>query len=324
MLASAAARAFYRDRRVLVVGADGFLGSNAVRALAALSADITMLVRQPTDAPHHALGRLLVGDLKELEVAREAAAGQEIVLNLVGVTSAVDSNRDPCLSLREECFPHLNLLAACADMPSPPLVVFPSSRLVYGTPHYLPVDEAHPTRPTNIYGAHKITVEHYLSIYQRTKGVPYLVLRISNPYGPYRAGKSKSYGIVNHFIQLAMRGEPIRLFGDGGQLRDLVYIDDLIDIMLLAIATPACHNEIFNVGGPQGVSLRRAAEAIALAAGGTPVVFEPWPADYRSVETGDYVSCLDKLKRFVDLPPQASFEEGLAHTLAACREPAGI
>jgi UDP-glucose 4-epimerase len=79
--------------------------------------------------------------------------------------------------------------------------------------------------------------------------VPYLILRISNPYGPYQAAKNNGYGIINYFIQLALRGEPIRLFGDGSQIRDFVYVDDLMDILLCAIAAPACHNQIFNLGG---------------------------------------------------------------------------
>jgi nucleoside-diphosphate-sugar epimerase len=320
MIANAAIRDYFRNRRILVAGGDGFLGQNAVNALSALSADITLLVRDSAKARQPAAGKLLAGDLKDLSVAKAAVNGQEIVFDFVGVTSAVYSNQNPILSLREECFPHLNLLTACSGIPSPPLIVFPSSRLVYGKPLYLPVDEDHPTRPTNIYGAHKIAVEHYLRIYEQTNGVPYLIFRISNPYGPYQAAKSKGYGIINFFIQLALRGESIRLFGDGSQIRDFVYVDDLMDILLCGIATPACHNQIFNLGGRNPISLRTAAEAIARAAGGTPVILEPWPQDYQAVETGDYVSSIDKLARFIDLAPSISFEDGLKRAIAAYRD----
>lgn len=319
MIANAPIRDFFRNRRILVAGGNGFLGQNAVKALSALSADITVLVRDGTKPWRPAAGKLMAGDLKDLAVAQAAVKGQEIVFDFVGVTSAVYSNQNPILSLREECFPHLNLLVACAGSPSPPLIVFPSSRLVYGKPLYLPVDEDHPAKPTNIYGAHKITVEHYLRIYEQTNGVPYLIFRISNPYGPYQAAKNKGYGIINYFIQLALRGDPIRLFGDGSQIRDFVYVDDLMDILLCAIAAPACHNQIFNLGGRNPISLRAAAEAIALAAGGTPVMLEPWPPDYQAVETGDYVSSSNKLARFIDLAPPISFEDGLQRAIAAYR-----
>jgi len=320
MITNPATKNFYCDRRVLVAGGDGFLGQNAVKALSALSADVTVLVRSGPNAQPRDVGRVLFGDLKDFAVAQAAVGGQDIVLNFVGVTSAVHSNRDPRLSLREECFPHLNLLTACAEIASPPLIVFPSSRLVYGVPLYLPVDEVHPTRPTNIYGAHKITVEHYLRIYQQTKGIPYLIFRISNPYGPYQAAKNKGYGIINYFLQLAVRGEPIRIFGDGSQIRDFIFVEDLIDILLSAIVTPDCHNQIFNIGGREPISLRAAAESIALAAGGTPVILEPWPKDYQAVETGDYLSCVDKLGRFLDLAHLTSFEDGLARSIEAYRE----
>jgi len=320
MIWDAATRKFFCHRRVLVAGADGFLGQNAVKALVALSADITVLVRDSTRAREQAAGKILVGDLKDLAVAEQAVDDQEVVLDFVGVTSAVYSNQNPILSLREECFPHLNLLTACAKIPSPPLIIFPSSRLVYGKPLYLPVDEDHPTKPTNIYGAHKVTVEHYLRIYEQTNGIPYLIFRISNPYGPYQAPKNKGYGIINYFIQLALRGKPIRIFGDGSQIRDFIYVDDLIDALFCASATPACHNQTFNLGGQSPISLRVAAEAIACAAGGTAVIFEPWPPDYQAVETGDYVSALDKLRRFLDLPSPTSFEDGLAYSIGAYRE----
>ncbi len=319
MMASAATRNFFCDRRVLIAGGDGFLGQNAAKALAGLSADITVLVRDEAKAARHWPGKILAGDLKDLSVAQRAVNGQDIVLDFVGVTSAVKSNQYPILSLQEECFPHLNLLTACAALPSPPLIVFPSSRLVYGKPLYLPVDEDHPTRPTNIYGVHKITVEHYLRIYEHSNGVPYLIFRISNPYGPYYAPKNKGYGILNYFMQLALSGEPIRIFGDGSQIRDFIFVADLIDTLLCAIATPACYNQTFNLGGQNPISLRAAAEAIARAAGGTPVICERWPQDYQSVETGDYVSSTGKLRRVLDLPSPTSFEDGLARSIAAYR-----
>jgi nucleoside-diphosphate-sugar epimerase len=247
--------------------------------------------------------------------------GQEVVLDFAGVTSAVNSNRDPCLSLIEECSPHLKLLAAAAKMASPPLIVFPSSRLVYGKPLYLPVDEAHPTAPTNIYGVHKLAVEHYLAIYQRTRGVPYLIFRVSNPYGPRQPTRYKGYGILNYFLQLAALGEPICIFGDGSQMRDFMHVTDLMAIMLQAIATPACYNHIFNVGGPEATPLRAAAECIARAAGGTPIWFDPWPAEQLAVETGDYFGCCDKIARYLDLIEPIPSERGLRHALRSYREP---
>lgn len=309
----------FEDRRVLVIGGDGFLGRNMIRRLVALGAAVTVLVRKRRHPDQGGVRRTLVGDMKDPIFARDAVQGHDLVLNFAGVTSAVSSNRSPSLSLMEECFPHLNMLAACAELAAPPLIVFPSSRMVYGRPDSLPVDERHPTRPTNVYGIHKLTVENYLRVYHETAGVPYLIFRISNPYGPLQP-RHQSYGILNTFIQRALAGETIRLFGSGEQRRDFIYIDDLMDTVLRAVLTPSCHNDAYNLGGPEGISLREAAETVAGCVAGTRIVFEPWPEDYLKVETGDYVASFERLARHVPLPRFTPFREGIATTVRAYRD----
>lgn len=313
-----ATRAFYRGRRVVIVGADGFIGRATARALASLDAEVTLLTRRPASAASPAM-RHVVGDIADPAVARGAVAGQSVVFDLIGATSAVLANRDPGISLAQECMPHLNLLAACAEAREPPLVVFPSSRLVYGTPAYLPVDEAHPTAPLTIYGVHKLTVEGYLSVYARTRGVPYVAFRISNPYGPHRAASDKGYGVVNRFIALAARGETIRIFGDGSQMRDYVFAADMVEMVLRATATSSCYGQVFNLGGEEPVSLRRVVELIADAAGGSAVEFVPWPPEYRAVETGTYIGSLAKLARHIEMPAFTPIADGLRRSLAAYR-----
>lgn len=311
---------FYRGRPVLIVGADGFLGRTATKMLAGLGAEVTVLCRRPSPAGHAHAVRRIVGDLGDVEVARRCVQGQSVVFDLIGATSAVNSNRDPTLSLMQECLPHINLLSSCAEVSPLPVVVFPSSRLIYGRPQYLPVDELHPTQPSNIYGVHKLTVEGYLSVYHEMRGLPYIVFRISNPYGPYQGVANKGYGIVNRFIQMAAHGETIKIFGDGSQLRDYVYADELIEIILRATAEPTCHNQTFNVGGREPVSLRRVAELISTAAGGSPLDFTAWPAEYRAVETGSYVGSMDKLSGLIELPPAIPLEDGIGISINAYRD----
>lgn len=313
--------AYYRERPVLVVGGEGFLAQNAIRRLLALGAQVTILVREQRRPLLPGVHRLIVGDMREIGVAREAISGQEIVLNFAGVTSAVTSNRMPSVSLLEECLPHLSLLGACSEQATKPLIVFPSSRLVYGKPRYLPVDEQHPTHPTTVYGIHKLTVEHYLRVYHLTTGLPYLIFRISNPYGPHQLQR-RGYGILNAFVQQALAGEPIRLFGDGDQRRDFIFVDDLMAIMLHLIATPACYNDAYNVGGLNPVRLVDAARMIAEEVPETSIVHEPWPAEYLKVETGDYAGSLAKLTAILPTPPFTPLQQGLVATVRAYRDTA--
>ena len=260
------------------------------------------------------------GDLRQREVVAEAVQGQSIVFDFAGVSGAVSSNQDPEGFLDRECGPHLQLIRACAETNPQPVITFCSSRLVYGRPTYLPVDENHPLRPQSMYAVHKIAIEHYMNVFACTHGLRYAVLRVSNPYGPHQPPDARSYGIINRFIRDAAGNRPIRVFGDGRQHRDYIYIGDVIAAFLLVAMTESCHGQVFNLGGRHSVSIAEAAQSIAQLAGGTPVVFEPWPQEYENVETGDYQSDLRKIDRYVHLPSHTSFEEGIRKSLVLYQE----
>ncbi len=230
-----------------------------------------------------------------------------------------DSNLEPERNLDEECLAHLTLFRACAESPRKPRVVFCSSRLVYGRPQYVPVHERHPLAPQSIYAAHKVTAENYLGVFGRTHGLPYTILRVSNPYGPHQAQHSKSYGVINQFLLLAARGEAIRIYGTGSQLRDYIFVDDVVAAFLLTAAEEACAGECFNLGGRRGIRLGDAARAIARLADAPPVEAVEWPDDYQNVETGDYLTDLEKIDSYVSLPEQKSFEAGVTRSLDTYR-----
>lgn len=315
----ASVRAFYHQRKILVVGADGFLGINCVYALHELGADITILTRRPTPRAVGFAGRVFQGDLRDYGLVRSMVDDQTIVFDFAGVSGAVQSNKTPLRSLQEDCYPHLSLLHACACAHTLPLVVFCSSRLVYGKPQYLPVDESHPLASQSLYAVHKITVENYLRVFSHTHGLRYCILRLSNPYGPYQPQELRSYGIINQFICMASKGMPIKIYGAGEQQRDYIYVDDAISTFLLCAMHTMCHDQVFNLGGRNRISIRTAVQQIAQLAGDTPVYFEPWPKDYKSVETGDYYTDLSKIDSCLTLPAQMPFEEGLARTISFYR-----
>lgn len=309
-------RDFYRRRRVLVVGADGFLGLNCTYALQRLGADITVFTRRVAPRAADCAGSIHHGDLRDLAAVEAAVAGQHVVFDFAGTAGAVKSNQSPEKNLDDDCRPHLNLIQACAETSSSPLVIFCSSRLVYGRPRQLPVGESHELVPQSMYAVHKITAENYLEVFRQTHDLRYCVLRLSNPYGPHQSHESTAYGVINHFIRSAARQETIRIYGDGKQRRDYIYVEDAIAAFLHCAAEPRCYGEKFNLGGRDSISIGDAAQQISRLAGGTPIHYEPWPHDYKKVETGDYETDMSKLDACLRLPPATSFEEGLKRTLA--------
>lgn len=313
----------YGGRRVLVTGADGFLGFNCVLALSACKAEVTIVSRRQRARAESLAARVIRADMRDAAAMQEAVRNSEIVFDLAGNSGAVQSNCDPQRNLLEECQSHLVLLHACAEAQPSPLVLFCSSRLVYGKPKSLPVAEDHPLSPESIYAAHKITAENYLRVFRQTAGLRSIVVRLTNPYGPHQAHESKGYGIMNRFIRAASRGEEITLFGDGSQRRDYIFVGDVIRGFLLLPIWERCWNETFNVGGLESVSIRAAADQIAQLTG-TKIKIVPWPDDFAAVETGDFRSDCSKLQSLTGFRPKTSLAEGLQRTLEFYRDLQGI
>ena len=303
----------YASRRVLVTGANGFLGRNAVHALAALGAELTLLDCRPPSIEIPG-ARCLCGDLRDGELVRRAIQGQSIVFDFAGVSGAVRSNQEPTEALERECNPHLSLYYTCATSKNPPVVVVCSSRLVYGPPRYLPVDEEHPLNPQSIYAVHKVTIENYLRVFGNLHGLPFVIVRLTNPYGPHQAAETKTHGIINMFVRQALAGQPIRIFGDGAQRRDYIYVEDVVEVFMRLAVRENCHGQVFNLGGAEPIPLCDAAEAIARLTGSPTVQYIPWPPEYRSVETGDFQSDLSKIKGRVAFK-HTPFEQGLRRTI---------
>jgi UDP-glucose 4-epimerase len=310
----------YRGRKVLVAGGDGFIGYNCCRRLVALGAEVTSLSRRavPGAACRGVQTRRV--DLAD-RAALAAAVGEiDIVFDCVGASGAVDSNADPYRNFDIECRPHMNLFDVCARLAPAPTVVFLSSRLVYGRVATVPVSEREPLAPASFYAVHKVTLENYLQVFARTRALPFVVLRVANPYGPGPAALDKGYGVINQFIAQALGGAPIRVFGEGSQLRDYVYIDDLVETMLAVAPRPECRGEIFNMGSGQGISVIDAIRTIVAACGGRSVVEHvPWPEAAQQVETGDFVANIDKLQGALGACGMTAFADGVAATVASER-----
>jgi len=314
---------YYSGKKVLVTGGLGFIGLNVSQRLLELGAIVTVLDNfMPTDVSKplaEVLGhiKVAIADIRDEEKVERVVRDQEVIFNLAGKSGAADSNKTPLNDLDINCRGHLTVLEACRTFNPKVTIVFPSSRLVYGKPLYLPVDEKHPLAPESIYAAHKLAVENYHLIYGKLYGIKATVLRISNPYGPFQAGEGRAYGIANSFIQAAVSGKPITLFGDGSQRRDYLYIDDLVEVLLRAASMPESRGRIYNIGDGQGTSLLELAEMAVAAAGQGSIVRVPWPEEYRAIETGDYQSDISLARHELGWSPSAEIHEGIKRTIVS-------
>ena len=311
---------FYTNRNVLVIGADGFLATNCIVLLNELGANISIVTRRKNSRVGHLANRIVHGDVIQPGVAREAVLDQEIVFDFLGTSGATQSNADAFYNLESECKPHLSVFQACANYNPDAVILFCSTRLVYGKPQYLPVNEDHPLSPESFYAVHKITLEKYLDIFHKTTGLKYCSIRLSNPYGPNMPYEHSRYSIINVFMRQAVEGKTIQIFGDGKQTRDYIFVVDAINAFLACGANKKCYGETFNLGGETSISIKDAVERIVDTVDGAGITYVPWPEQQRIIETGDYKTDLTKLRSYVELPPQKDMLSGLSETTLYFRD----
>lgn len=315
-------------RRVLVTGGLGFLGLNLVRPLLDAGARVRLLNRSLDPLALRWLagatgGReveVIQGDIADPERIGGWIDGCDPILNLAGESGAVKSVRETETDMQVNIAGHLNLLNALRAQGRPPRVVFASSRLVYGVTGASPAAESHPPQPTSLYGLHKLTVEHYHRIYRRQHGIPYVALRLTNPYGPYQLPHRRHYGILNRFVMTALRDGTIQLFGGGPQLRDYVHVADAVRAILLAGVQPEAEGETLNVGAGVSHSMGEAARRVVELAGSGSIESVPWPEGYEKVETGDFLCDVARCRRLLGWTPEIGLDEGLKATVRAYRE----
>jgi UDP-glucose 4-epimerase len=166
----------------------------------------------------------------------------------------------------------LRWLEGCVETGVSRVIFLSSGGTVYGIPRARPIGEEHPTEPICSYGIGKLAVEKYLALFRRLHDLPYVVLRASNVYGPGKDPFGRQ-GAINVFLGNVSRGEPIRIWGDGGVVRDYIFVDDLLSLFLRCIDAPAGDGTpVFNAGSGEGHSLRDIVDRIRAVTGTEPNV----------------------------------------------------
>jgi len=255
------------------------------------------------------------GDIRDCGIVKRLVDGADFVFSLAGQVSYVDSNTDPLLDLDINCRGHLHLLMALAQVNRLAKVIFTSSRFVYGTIEYNPVDEKHPFNCLSIYGIHKLAGEKYYRFYHDSHGLDTVSLRLANPYGLRQQMRHSKYGIVNWFIRLALEGKPLTIFGEGSQKRDYIFVEDVAEAALCTALAPDTAGEVYNVGSGTGTPFIDMARILAELLPGTEVHHLPWPADRYFVETGDYITDITKIQAATNWSPRTSLRDGIASAI---------
>ena len=333
MTAAAGARAtdyggFYRDRPVMITGGLGFIGSNLAWTLVDLGARVLIVDSLIDDYGGNLFNicgledrlRVNIADVRQQTTMNALVRGQDVIFNLAGQVSHIDSMRDPHTDLDINCRAQLSILEACRSANPKVKIVFAGTRQVYGKADSLPVSESHLVRPADVNGINKAAGEYYHLLYNNVFGVRACSLRLTNVYGPRQLLKHNRQGFIAWFIRLAIEDREIQIYGDGSQLRDFVYVDDAADAFLRAGADDACNGQVLNVGGLEPIAHRDLVQLLVRLAGSGRHRFVDWPPEKKAIDIGDFYADSTKIKHTLGWTPRTDLAEGLRRTLEFYRE----
>jgi nucleoside-diphosphate-sugar epimerase len=321
----------FRGRRALVLGGMGFIGSNLALRLVDLGADVTVVDsmlpqyggNEENVAPARDRLRVNFSDIRDRHSLDFLVKGMDFVFSVAGQTSHIESMTDPMTDLDINCRSQLSILESCRAHNKGAVVVYASTRQLYGRPLYLPVDEKHPVVPVDVNGINKLAAEMYYSLYTEVHGMRCVSLRLTNTYGPRQHLSGNKQGFVGIFIRQAISGELVRIFGDGTQVRDFNYIDDVVDAFLLAATREELRGGVFNLGAPDPCSIL---DFVALlrehATFETEIV--PFPPQLKAIDIGDYYSDYSLFRSRTGWEPRVPLREGLSRTVEYFRPRASL
>jgi len=313
---------YFKDKNILITGGLGFLGSNLAHKLNEYNANVTVV-----DNLNPLYGgnkfnvediwnniKVIINDIRNTDILVPIVESADIIYHLAAQVSYIDSLSIPYEDLDLNAKTTLNILECCRNYNCKARILFPSSRMIYGKVDQKLVTEYYPANPLSLYGIHKLASEKYLMMYYNNFGIPSTILRLTNPYGPRQQIKHNKYSLVGWFIRQAIEGKTIQIFGEGTQLRDYIYVDDIVNVMLKCAEADDAIGEVINVGSGESIRFCDMVRTVIECVKNGNIEFIPWPDNYEKVETGDIALDISKLKKITSWKPAISLEEGVKRT----------
>ena len=297
--------------RILVLGGSGFLGSHIVDKFLAQKHDVTVYDLYPERFRRSPSGiKFFTGDFGNVGALSELiATGFDGVIHCVSTTTPKSSNESPEFDIQSNVIGTLNLLDICVRHSIGKLVFLSSGGTIYGNiGDAISVNETHPVRPMCSYGVSKLAIEHYLDVYKHLRGLDYVALRLSNPYGE-RQSPLRALGALTVFLHRTLKNQEIEIWGDGGVTRDFIYVGDVAEAVYLATIKPI--SGVYNVGTGTGASLREILGEISKITRNEPSV--TWLPS-RSFDVPRIVLDATKLSKATDWNFHVPLDEGIGIT----------
>jgi len=313
----------FAGKSILITGGLGFIGSNLARTLADQGARVTVvdsLIPEYGGNLFNLRGyegriRTNIADIRDEFSMAYLVQGQDYLFNLAGQTSHLDSMKNPFTDLDINCRSQLFILEACRKHNPAIRIVYASTRQIYGRPDFLPVHEGHVLHPTDVNGINKMAGEWYHILYSNVFGIRTCALRLTNTYGPRMRVKDARQTFLGIWIKNLVEGKRIEVWGDGLQVRDFNYVEDVTEAMLMAALSERSNGQIYNLGSPERVNLKDLAALMIKVHGRGEYEVIPFPEDRKPIDIGDYYADYSKIRDALNWNPRHGLEQGLTTTL---------
>ena len=313
----------FRDKNVLITGGLGFIGSNLAKTLVSNGANVTIVDSLSEEYGGNLFNiepiknriTLNISDVRDEHSLHKLLVNQDFLFNLAGQTSHLDSMMNPKTDIDINTVSQISILECCKKYNPTIKIIFASTRQLYGRPQYLPVDELHPIKPVDVNGINKWAGEAYHTLYYEVYGIRSCSLRLTNTYGPNMRIKDARQTFLGVWFRNLIAGIPLEVYGDGLQLRDFNYVDDVVSAMMTCATSKSADGQIFNLGGNDIVSLKELAAIMTALVDGSKYTIIDFPEERKKIDIGDYYSDYTKIKKMLGWGPKVHLSEGIKNTL---------
>ena len=312
----------YGGKNILITGGLGFIGSNLAIKLVGLGANVEIVDSELSDcgSNHFNISSIRddvkiyavnIGNIQKMEPILK---DKHYIFNLAGKVSHLGSVKNPIEDLKNNYEQHVLFLNACVDINPDAKIVYSSTRQVYGNTERIPVSEKFIPLPIDPNGIHKLATEHYHMYLFNSFKVKTAILRLTNTYGPRQMISDPNQGFIPWFVKNAITGEKIVIYGDGMQIRDFNYVDDVVDALLMTGESAQTSGKVLNLGG-EAYSLKKFADILSEVTGSGKTIYAPFPQERKVIDIQNYQGDFSRINILLGWKPTFDLREGLKKTV---------
>ncbi len=311
----------WRNKKVLITGGFGFIGSNLAHKCLMLGANVTIydcLDKRSGGNEYNIKDirsslRIIRKDIRDYASLAEQVRKHRVIYNCAAYTSHLNSMKEPLNDIDVNCIGAINILEAARQYNREAKIVQVGTSTQIGKMRFSPINEMHPEFPVDVYSANKCSAEKYMLIYNSAYKIDTAVIRLANVFGPRSNIKSPDFGVINYFIGRALQNKELTIFGNGSQIRNIIYVDDSVEALITAGGSSKSRGKIFFAVSDKHYSIAQMAKLICKQVGGK-ISFSPWPSERKSIEVGDAIISNKKIKQELGWKQLFDIEKGLKKT----------